>query len=235
MTLPILQQPQFTVTVPSTKKQIKLRPMCVREEKILLMAKESADVTAIMQAVKQVVQNCIGEKHDVNNFTLFDIDYLFIHIRANSIDPTIKITLNGPGGKPVEQLINLNDVTVKFAEDVNKVIKFGDKQAITLKYPEAKLYELPEVAEADSAEKLIEELLFHCFESYTEGEKIYKFAEASREECMTFIDSLPIDVYNKVAKFFEDMPHVFYEVKYKDTEDKDAVIALSRLSDFFHF
>jgi hypothetical protein len=232
--LPTLTHPLFTVTIPSTKKQAKLRPMLVKEEKILLMAKESTDAMAVMLAVKQIVQNCIGDKVDIDNLTLFDIDYLFIQIRSNSIDPTIKVTVE-KNGKPYEQIVNLSEVQVKFPEGVDKVIKFGKDQAITLKYPEAKLYESPELQDVTSTEKLIEELMFNCFESYAEKDKIYNFNEATREEALTFIDNLPVDVYGKVFKFFENMPHIFYEVKFKNEEGKEEAIPLTKLNDFFSF
>ena len=234
MTLPIIHHPLFTAIIPSTKKQIKLRPMLVKEEKILLMAKESADAMAIMLAVKQIVQNCAGDKVDVNTLTLFDIDYLFVQIRSNSIDPTIKITIE-KDGKPFEQIVNLTEVEVKFPKGIEKVIKFGKDQAITLKYPEAKLYESPELENVTSTEKLIEELMFNCFESYAEKDKVYSFADATREEALAFIDNLPVDVYGKVFEFFEQMPHIFYEVKFKNSDGKEEVIPLTKISDFFTF
>jgi len=231
---PKLDAPLFSVTIPSTKKQIKLRPMRVKEEKILLMAKESQDANAIMLAVKQVVQNCLAtEKIDVNHLTLFDIDYLFIQIRANSIDPTIKISLSD--ANPAEHLVNLNDVIVKFPDGIHKTIAVTKDTAVTLKYPEAKLYESDAISNATTGEAIIEELIFNCFESYVDHEKVYKFADATRAEATEFIDSLPIEVYNKVFEFFSNIPHVFYEIKYKDLEDKDQTLELTKLNDFFTF
>ena len=59
MALPKINHPLFDVTVPSTNKKIKIRPMLVKEEKILLMAKSGGDARDALSAVKQVVNNCI--------------------------------------------------------------------------------------------------------------------------------------------------------------------------------
>ena len=86
MALPKITHPTSDVTIPSNKKKIRIRPLLVREEKILLMAKETKDETDILVALKQVVNNCIITPNiDINDFTIFDLEYLFIKIRCFSI------------------------------------------------------------------------------------------------------------------------------------------------------
>ena len=64
MTLPKISYPTYTIKVPSTKKNVKFRPFLVKEEKLLLMAKESENNADILQSIKQIVNNCCLE----NNF-----------------------------------------------------------------------------------------------------------------------------------------------------------------------
>ena len=50
MGLPTIAVPQYTLTVPSSKKKIKYRPYLVKEEKILLIALESENQEQIIDA-----------------------------------------------------------------------------------------------------------------------------------------------------------------------------------------
>lgn len=238
MTLPKIEHPLFTVIIPSTKKQIKLRPMLVKEEKILLMAKEGSDNNAIMLAVKQVVNNCmVDNKINIDNLALFDIDYLFLQIRSNSIDSTIKVSFEDrdDNNKAHEYIVDLNEVVVKFPDEPNMTIAIGKDKAIKLKYPTAATWSSPAIANAKTAQELVEELLFHCFDAYVEGDKVYKFSECTRAEATEFIDNMPIAAHNKVFKFFETMPHLNYDLKYKNSAGDEKKLTLKKLDDFFTF
>ena len=247
--LPKLEHPIYTVVVPSSKKSIKVRPMLVKEEKILLMAKESDDNNSIMLAVKQIVNNClVAADTDVETMTLFDLDYLFLKIRANSIDSKIKVSYKDDEDEPVKKgkkepqqpsydfEIDLNDVTVKFPDEaIKNVIPIGIDSGIKLKYPEVKVYDSEAIAKSTDQEKIVEELIMNSFESYFEGSKIFKFADSSRTEIADFIDQLDLPTYNKVVEFFNNLPSIFYEVKFTNTKGKERIVTLNKLSDFFTF
>lgn len=249
MKLPKLEQPIFTVTLPSNKQKIKLRPMLVKEEKILLMSKESEDNNSILEAVKQIVNNClVNSDINVNNLTTFDIDYLFIKIRANSVDSKIKLSYVDEEDEPITDKkgnvinktydfeIDLNDIEVKFPEQsANKVITINKDSGLKLKYPEALIYESEIIAKADSSEKIIEEIILNSFDSYFEGSKVYNFKDSTREEISEFIDNLNLKVYEQVLNFFTNLPTIFYEVKFTNTKGKEKTISLNKLTDFFIF
>jgi hypothetical protein len=90
MPLPKTKYPLFEATLPSTKKKIMYRQMLVSDEKILLMAKSGEDEADINRAVKQVVNNCVTPD-SIEKFTTFDIEYLFVKIRAVSIGNVIEV------------------------------------------------------------------------------------------------------------------------------------------------
>ena len=86
MPLPTIETPTYELKVPSSGKKIKYRPFLVKEEKILIIALESKDQNEITNAVKDVLKKCIltrGVK--VDDFPTFDIEYIFLNIRAKSI------------------------------------------------------------------------------------------------------------------------------------------------------
>ena len=97
MGLPIIKHPTFELTVPSTKQKIKYRPFLVKEEKILLLAQSSDNVVDMISAIKQIINNCIVEG-DINLDLLpsFDIEYMFLRLRANSVNSISSLTFKDP-------------------------------------------------------------------------------------------------------------------------------------------
>ena len=254
MSLPKIELPIFTATIPSTKQKVKLRPMLVKEEKILLMAKESQESNSIMLAVKQIVNNClVNGDIDVNKLAMFDIDYLFVKIRANSVDSKIKLSYTDDEDEPLKDRhgevrkdddgnpvypvynieVDLNEIEVKFPENQNNIISMGKDSGLKLKYPDASVYESEKVEKATTAEEIVEELILNSFDSYFEGSKVYNFKDSTREEVSEFVDNLSLGVYDKVLSFFNDLPTVHHEVKFSNSKGKERVIVLNKLTDFF--
>ena len=67
MALPKLNVPVYETILPSTEKVIKYRPFLVKEEKILLTALEAGTENELPAAIKQIINNCIQTKLDVDN------------------------------------------------------------------------------------------------------------------------------------------------------------------------
>ena len=82
--LPRIDTPTYELTLPSTKKKLKFRPFLVKEEKILLMAQEGDTSEEKIDAVKQIIRNCILQDIDVDKLSTFDIEYIFIQLRSKS-------------------------------------------------------------------------------------------------------------------------------------------------------
>ena len=93
MSLPKLNVPVYEAMLPSTETVIKYRPFLVKEEKILLTAMESEDEKSISDAVKQIINNCVQGKLDVERLPTFDIEYLFLRLRAKSVGEKVTIGL----------------------------------------------------------------------------------------------------------------------------------------------
>ena len=90
MPLPKVNTPTYELVLPSTGKKVKYRPFLVREEKILIMALETEDIKQITQAVVDILTECILTKGiKFENLSTFDIEYLFLNIRAKSIGEDI--------------------------------------------------------------------------------------------------------------------------------------------------
>lgn len=234
--LPVLVHPLFDVIIPSTKKVIKLRPMLVKEEKILLIAKESGTNKDIYQAIKQIVHNCLsGTNYPVDKLTLFDLEFIFLKLRAISVSNVVKVIYKDAEDKndyPFE--VKLDDLEVKFSDKYLEKIATAADAGFVCKYPTAEIYASPIFANAEAKEvDLVEELVIHSVESYFQGETIFKFSENKKEDIKAFIENLPISVYDKLKENVLELPKLHYEFKYKNALGNDRVITMSSLSDFF--
>ena len=96
MALPKLNTPTYELEVPSTDEKIKYRPFLVKEEKILLMAMESKDNAQIINAVKDIVSSCTFEKLNVATMPMFDMEFIFLNIRAKSVGEVSKLKILCP-------------------------------------------------------------------------------------------------------------------------------------------
>ena len=97
MPLPTIETPTYELKLHSSNKKIKYRPFLVKEEKILILALESKDESEITNAVTDVLKKCILTKGvDVDKLPTFDIEYIFLNIRAKSIGEDIRMTVTCP-------------------------------------------------------------------------------------------------------------------------------------------
>ena len=92
MDLPKIELPIYDLRIPSTQKEIQVRPFKVKEEKLLLMAAESADTNEVVNVTKQILNNCIlTEGVEIDKLPFFDVDFLFIALRGLSIGDKIEL------------------------------------------------------------------------------------------------------------------------------------------------
>ena len=124
MPLPEIVTPVYDLVVPSTKKKIKYRPFLVKEQKILIIAMESQDEVQILDAIKNILKSCISSRIKIDDLALFDIEYLFLQIRARSISEELKLKVTCPddGETQVDVSFLANEVKVQFPEGHNKII-----------------------------------------------------------------------------------------------------------------
>jgi len=239
MPLPKLNVPVYEAILPSTESVIKYRPFLVKEEKILLTALEDESGEAMPKAVKQIIGNCVQGNLDVERLPTFDIEYLFLRLRAKSVGERVKIGLT-PWGCPenngelckntTEVEINLEEVKVEKHEDHIKKIMLDDKIGVLMDYPNTDVLVKMGGSEFDIGMSLIKSGIKMIF---TE-EETYERDSFSDEELEEFIDSLSSEQFQKVKKFYDTMPVLRHNVKYKcGTCGEEKETLLEGLNSFF--
>ena len=138
MALPEIATPIYTLTVPSSKKRVKYRPFLVKEQKLLILALENDDQEQILDAITKTIQNCLHTKINVSDMALFDIEYLFLQIRARSISEEIemRVTCADDGETTVDVKFMVDDVKVNYPKGHTNIIELSDNLTIEMQYPD---------------------------------------------------------------------------------------------------
>ena len=233
--LPKLNEIKYELEIPSTNKKIDYRPFLVKEQKALMLAEESGDAREIEKAFADIVSSCTFERVDPYSLPMFDIEYIFLRIRAKSVgskvDVNVPIINNDGEEEYVETTIQLDDVDVMMAENHSNEIELTDDIKIVMAYPTLASMELMENEEIGETERIFQ-MIKSCVYEIHSGEEVHNKIDVSDEELTEFIDSMTTDQLEKLSEFFATMPKVATIVKVKKGR-KTHEVELSGLQSFF--
>lgn len=235
MPLPKLVAPTYELQLPSTEETIKYRPFLVKEEKILLLAMESEDEKQMTNAVKIILKNCILSKIKIDDLATFDIEYLFLNIRAKSVGEEIEVNVTCPDDNltQVPVKINVEDIKIQKDKEHNRIISLNDSISIVMMYPSMEMFVKNNLTSTGSTEDVFE-IACSCIEQVVEDEEVYEFKSFTKKEQMDFIESLDTAQFIKVQKFFETMPKLSHTVKVTNPETQvESDVVIEGLANFF--
>jgi hypothetical protein len=234
MALPKIMHAQFDILIPSLNKKMKFRQFLVKEEKILLVAKSSEEDGDILTAIQQVVQNCaLDPTFDVDKIAVFDLEYIFLKLRALSITNIINLSYRDfEDDKVYDFEVNLDKITVEIPKKIDNTIMIDDKTGITMHWPYANIYSDKEFLSKDSNEASTE-LIIRCIDKVFDENNVYDPKTFSKQELIDFVEDLDVKTFEKINEFLSSAPKLNYVIKYKNSLDHDRQIVLSTLSDFF--
>ena len=236
MALPKLNTPTYELEVPSTDEKIKYRPFLVKEEKILMIAMESKDNAQIINAVKEIVKSCTFEKVNVSSMPMFDMEYIFLNIRAKSVGEISKIKVLCPDDKTTYANVELDltEVQVQVGDDHTNKIELTDDTGMIMTYPTIDSF-METGIQSVSASNMLDVIGACVLQIYEKnGEKVYHAKDQTKKELTEFIEQLNTQQFKKLQKFFDTMPKLKHEIKVKNPKTKkESKITLQGLNDFF--
>lgn len=240
MPLPTIATPIYELVLPSNEKKIKFRPFLVKEEKILIIALESKDVVHITSAVKQVISDCILTKEIVvQELPIFDIEYLFLNIRAKAIGESIDliVTCGDDGVTKVPVTIYVDEIKVNKVENHTNKIEINNGYTIQLKYPSLEQFINNNFDLTNKSSENLEKsskLISMCIDMVYNKEDCWVASDCTEKEILDWIDTLSPKDYKKIEKFFKTMPKLSHEIKVMNPETQvENTLVLEGLSDFF--
>ena len=240
MPLPTIETPTYELKMPSSGKKNKYRPFLVKEEKILIIALESKNQNEITNAVKDVLKKCIltrGVK--VDDLPTFDIEYIFLNIRAKSIGEDIRLTVTCPDDREtqVPVTIYVDEIKVTKPEGHTNDVVIDDKLTLRMKYPSLNQFVENNFEVDDDPEVLVNKtfkVVADCMDTVFTEEDAWEAKDYTSAERVKFVEQLNSKQYKKVENFFATMPKLSHtiEVVNPNTKKKSSVV-LEGLADFF--
>ncbi len=203
MALPTMDLPTYDLVIPSSKKKIKFRPFLVKEEKILLMALETDNEKNIKDAVFELLKACITTRIKLENLASFDLEYIFLNIRAVSVGEVVQmnITCQDDEKTQVKYNLNLTDVNVLFPEGHSNKIMLTDNLGVIMKYPSFDGFVQGQFT--NNTEFDVIKVIAESIDQIFQGDEVYDESTTTKKEFVQFVDSLTNPQLDKIQELFD--------------------------------
>jgi len=222
--------PTFALNIPSKNKKKTFRPFLVKEEKILLMAQQGNEQDMI-DAIKQIINNCCVEDINVDSLATFDIEYLFLKLRGKSVDNVIELKFRDKEDDKVYDFqINLDEIEITINEDNDPKIEITNEIGMIMKYPN--IASTQKMAGIDDQEDVFNKVLISCIDTIYDEESVYPASEHTDEELIEFIEQLDSKSFKKIEKFFDTLPKLSHVLEYENELGHKRRIELNTVQDF---
>jgi len=223
--------PQYDDIVPSTKTKVKLTPFRVGDEKVLLIASQSKDTKQMVVALKNVIKNCV-EPIDCNKLAPFDLEYLFVKLRALSVGENTTVGIKCDSCEDVNRVeIDLSSVKVSENKDHSNIVKISDNLTFEMKY-----IDLENIDPNFSAEDVetVFDLVARSISKVYYGDDIIEIGEADIKDMKGILNDLSSKQFNIVQEFFNTAPKLRHNVDFKCKKcEKDNKQTLEGFASFF--
>ena len=236
MALPKIDVPIYELTVPSTDEKIKYRPFLVKEEKLLLIAMESGENSDILRAVKDIVDACTFNKMKIGNMPMFDVEYIFLQIRAKAVGEvsTLRVLCLDDMKTYAKVEVDLNEIEVQVTDAHTNKIELSDEMGVIMKYPTVNSFVENKIDDISPANML--DVIITCIDKIYDkkGEEVYDAKDSTKQELVDFVEQMNTTQFADVQKFFDTMPSLTHEITVKNPKTKkESKVTLNGLNDFF--
>jgi len=203
----------------------------------LYIALETGENKEMVNALKEVVNACTFDVLNIDRLPIFDVEYIFLQIRAKSVSEITKFkTICPDDGKTyVETEVDLTKVEVQVDDShTNRIVIDNQRNlGLVLRYPTLKNYDIGKGLNNFEIDKIFS-ILIDCIDHIFEGDKIYPAKDTSKQELKDFIESLPQEAFKKIQSFFDTMPKLKHEVDVLNPNTNvKSKITLIGIADFF--
>lgn len=230
MALPKLNTPTYELVLPSTGKKIVYRPFLVKEHKVLLTMSE-AETEEVSRIIRELVDVCTFKKLNVNELPHFDVEYIFMFLRAKSIGEIVDVLVNCECGEKIDATFNIEDLEVVYGSGHTNKIMINDDVGVELRYP--KLDDVVSIFATNDNQKVIE-LIIKCIKGIFDQQDYWSADEQTKEEIEEFVYSLTKEQFDKIEKFFVTSPKVVQTIECDCPKcGKHNVSKLEGLQNFF--
>jgi hypothetical protein len=216
--LPKIDTPIYETKLISNGKIVRYRPFLVKEQKLFLMASESQDIKDTINAIKQVINNCVIDDIDVEEMATFDIEHLFLQLRARSVDEIVHLSFNCNNtaknekdedklcGNLVKFDLNVLEIEPTMNSEHTSKIEITDKLGVVMKYPTFNMINQLDV-ESQTMDQVLD-VIVSCIDYIYDEDQVYYAKDSSKKELIEFIENLKQSDLGKIQKFFDTLPKI---------------------------
>ena len=239
MPLPKINTPTYELVLPSSGKKIKYRPFLVKEEKILIMALESEDSKQITNAIKDVLTDCILSRGiKIEKLATFDIEYLFLNVRAKSVGETVEVNITCPddGETQVQVEIDIDSIKVQKSDTHSDIIQLDNNLSLQMNYPSLTQFIETnfEVGGEKSEVEQSLEVIMSCIKQVYSSEEAWDANDCSKKELKDFVEQMNSKQFKQVEDFFNTMPKLAHTLKVTNPNTKvKSDVTIEGLASFF--
>jgi hypothetical protein len=238
MPLPKVNTPTYELVLPSTNKKIKYRPFLVREEKILIMALETEDAKQITSSVIEILNACILTRGiKIEKLATFDIEYLFLNVRAKSVGESIDVNVTCPDDNKttVEVKVDIDSIKIIKNKNHKDTVKLDDTLSLKLNYPSIEQF-IENNFESSKGSEITStlDMITSCIDMIYTDEESWNASETSKKDLEEFIEQLNTKQFRVIEGFFDTMPKLSHSIKVKNPKtDVESTVVLEGLAAFF--
>ncbi len=237
MALPVANVARYELTLPSQQKQINFRPFLVKEEKILLMAMEDGQPGAMLNAMKEIVSACTFGEMKPDDYPMFDLEYVFLQIRAKSVGEIANLRILCPDDLKDKQYCDVKvdltkiEVHVDETHTPNIIIDEARKMGVVMRYPG--LGDIKgDLLSGDAKISDTYDMIANTIVEIYEGEESH--TNLKHDEVIEFLEGLTSEQMIKLQKFYSSAPRLEHKVMVTNPKTKvESEVTLRGLSDFF--
>ena len=194
----------------------------------------------ITSAIIQIITDClITEDVKVESLATFDMEYLFLNIRAKSVGETVEVNVTCPddGETQVEMSINIDDIKVKKTRGHKNIIKLDSELSMKLAYPSLDQFiennfEVNQTNTGDVAQSL--SMISSCIEAVYTQEESWEAKDCTQKELNEFVEQMNTKQFKQIEKFFTTMPKLSHSIAVKNPKTGvESEVVLEGLAAFF--
>ena len=200
------------------------------------MAMETEDDKTIRDATLNLLKSCIQSRIKIENLATFDLEYIFLNIRAVSVGEVVQlmITCDDDGETQVKYNLNLTDVAVIFPEGHSSKIMLDDTTGVIMKYPSFDRFVEGNITDKEMNAESVTEIIAESIDQIFQGDEVYDSSTTTKKEFREFVDSLTTQQFEKIQAFFETAPKLSHSFSVRNPNTGlESTYTIEGLSNFF--
>lgn len=239
MPLPKITTPTYELVLPSTGKKIKYRPFLVKEEKVLILALESNDVTQITNAIKTTLKDCITTRGiKVDELPTFDIEYIFLNVRGKSVGEAIDLVVTCPDDDEttVPVKVYIDEIEIQKDKKHKQEIDLDGNLTLKMKYPSLSEFIKNnfDFSDDESSVEQSFEIVASCIDMVYDKDDVWAASDCTKKELIAWVETLNTNQFKMIEEFFATMPKLSHTMKIKNPKTKvESEVTLEGLASFF--